>query len=177
MKTTVAVPDAHAYGVDEDRPSKVHGQDVADAAYNTVHNYPGGVRALAARMGMSSNTLTHKVNPNTTSHHLTLREAIAVQDLTGNYSILHAMSEALGHTSTLATPDQAGGDPIETMMRLQMEFADLVRGLADAVREGEGAVTSNQMRRVDHHAQETIAAVGHALAMLRGRMRRAPEAA
>lgn len=175
MKATISIPDAHAYGADEAWPSRIHGQDVADAAYNTVHNYPGGVRAIAARMGMSPNTLTHKVNPNTPTHHLSLREAISVQYFSGNFAILHAMAEELGHTVTRATPDQAGGEPIETMMRLHMEFADLLRALADAVPVGDGSVSGNQMRRADHHAQEAIAAIGHALAMLRRRMRGTPE--
>lgn len=151
------------------------GQDVLDAAYHLAHGYPGGISALALRMGVSDNTLTHKVNPNNTTHHLGLREAVAMQALTGNAAILHAMADALGYTCARATPDQSEGDPLDTTMRLQWAHADLVRATADAVRAGDGRVTSNQLRRAEHDAQELIACVGHTLAMLRARMRARPE--
>lgn len=175
MKVTVSVPDPLAYGADEPVPSRVPGQDIQDAIYNTVHGYPGGVAALAARMGMSANTLTHKANPNTVTHQPNPRELIAMQVFSGNHSILHAMAEALGHTCTRATPDQSFGDPLDTFMRMQSEMADFSRAIADAVRDGDAAVTSNQMRRAEHHAQEAMASIGHTLSMLRARMRRAPE--
>lgn len=175
MKATVSVPDCLAYGGDDPAPNRVRGQDVADAAYNTAHGYPGGIGALALRMGVNANTLTNKVNPQNTTHHLSLREAVAMQDLSGNYAILHAMAESLGHTCTRATPDQSFGDPIEAFMRMQVALADFSRAVADAVRNGDVAVTSNQVRRADHDAQEAIASIGHTLAMLRSRMRAAPE--
>ena len=69
---------------------------VADAIYHTVHGYPGGVVALAARMGVSPNTLTHKANPNNATHHLHPAELVAMQQLSGNAAVLHAMAAALG---------------------------------------------------------------------------------
>lgn len=38
-----------------------------DAAYLTGHHYPGGVPALAVRMGMDAHELSRKLNPNTGS--------------------------------------------------------------------------------------------------------------
>jgi hypothetical protein len=37
---------------------------IKDVIYRVVHAYPGGVPALAARMGMSKHVLQNKVNPN-----------------------------------------------------------------------------------------------------------------
>lgn len=176
MKATFSVPDHVAYGGEDPAPNRVRGQDVGDAAYNTAHEYPGGITALALRMGVNANTLTNKVNPNNTTHHLSLREAVTMQDMSGNYAVLHAMAEALGHTCTRATPDQSFGDPLDTYMRMQLALADFGRAIADAVRDGDGNVTSNKVRRADHHAQEAIASIGHSLAMLRSRMRSGPEA-
>jgi len=174
MNATFSVRDGHAYVGDEALPNRVVGQDVADAAYNTAHLYPGGVAAIALRMRVNKDTLSNKVNPNNTTHHLSLREAVAMQELSGDYSILHAMAEALGHAATRATPDQSGGDPVEALMRLQCDFADFVRAVTEALRGG-GAVTGNQVRKAEHFAQETIATVGHALAALRRRVPRPPE--
>jgi len=155
--------------------TRPRGQDVLDAAYHTAHGYPGGIAALALRMGVSDNTLTHKVNPNNSTHNLTLREAMAMQTLSNNSAILHAMADALGYACTPATPDQDGGDPVDTCMRLQQSHADFLHAVADAVRAGDARVTPNQARRADHCAQELIACVGNTLAMLRGRMRPAPD--
>lgn len=175
MGVTISIPDAVAYGGDECLPDRLHGQDIAAAAYNTAHGYPGGVRMLAKRMSVNPNTFTNKVNPNNATHHLSPAELVLMQRASGNYAVLHAMAEALGHTCTLATPDQSGGNPVDTLMRLQCQLADFVRAVADAVREGDGGVTGNQVRRADYDAQELIAAVGHTMAMLRGRMRKAPQ--
>jgi hypothetical protein len=175
MRATVSVPDHLAYGGNDPAPNRVRGQDVADAAYNTAHGYPGGVGALALRMGVNKNTLTNKVNPQNTTHHLSLRESVAMQDMSGNYAVLYAMAEALGHTCTRATPDQSFGDPVDTFMRMQVALAEFSSSVADAVRNGTGVVTSNQVRRADYNAQELIASIGHVLAMMRGHMRPAPE--
>lgn len=157
---------------DEDQAPDI--PDVLDAAYLLAQRHPGGALALAARMGMSPNTLTHKLNPNNTTHHLTLREAVAMQTLAGDCAILQSMAHALGYTCVPATPDQSEGSPIDSITALQVQIADLMRAIADAVRDGDGAVTRNQMRRVDHHAQEAMAAIGHTVALVRGRMRPLP---
>ena len=67
--------------------------NLADAVYRTVHEYPGGATALAARMGMSSNMLSNKVNPNNDTHHLRLDEANTLMSFTNDYRILHAQAE------------------------------------------------------------------------------------
>lgn len=155
------------------------GMDVLDAAYHTAYDYPGGVHALAPRMGVNANTLKHKLNPGNSTHHLTLREAVDMQALTGNAAILHAMAHELGYVCTLATPDASDGDPLQVLTALNVAVADLARALCDPLTRGQaakgGAVTPNEMRRAEVMAQEAIAAIGDATAMLRGRMRAAPK--
>ena len=77
-----------------------------------------------------------------------------------------------------ATPDQAGGDPVEATMRLQVAFADLVKAIADPLArckaEPGKPVTGNEVRRADYYAQEVHAAIGHVLGTLRGHARPAP---
>lgn len=150
------------------------GQSVGDAAYGLAHGYPGGVGALAVRMGKSANTLMHKVNPANDTHHLTLQEAVDMQAFAGASPILHAMAAQLGYTCVRATPDTSEGDPLDCMAALLVQQADFARAVADAVRGGQGAVTGNQLRRVQYHAEEVIAATGHTVALVRGRMRAAP---
>jgi len=174
MKVNVSIPDGVAYGADETLPTRVQGQSVAEVAYNTVYGFKHGIEVLAKRMNMSANTLAHKVNLKNKTHHLSLREAIDLQRATGNFALLHAMADELGHTATLATPAQAEGNPVETIMRMHCEFADFTRAVADAVGDGTRFVTGNEMRRADYHGQEAVASVGHTLSMLRSRVRKAP---
>jgi len=71
--------------------------NVIDAAHKTVHNPKhGGSPAIAARMGMTSNVLNSKVNPNTDSHHLRLDEALTIMEYTCDNSIIQAMAQRLG---------------------------------------------------------------------------------
>lgn len=71
--------------------------NIADAAYNTVHDHPGGANALAPRLGIKSPAvLNSKVNPNTDTHHLTLSEASKLMALTGDFSILQSLNAEHG---------------------------------------------------------------------------------
>lgn len=66
--------------------------NIIDAAHKTVHAYPGGSESLAPRIAMSAAVLRNKVNPNNSTHHLTLVEASEVMGVTGDYRILHALA-------------------------------------------------------------------------------------
>jgi len=71
--------------------------NVIDAAHKTVHNPKhGGSTAIAARMGMTSNVLNSKVNPNIDTHHLRLDEALTIMEYTGDHRIIQSMSYQLG---------------------------------------------------------------------------------
>lgn len=181
MTVTISIPVGLAYGVGETVPTKSYGQDVNDALYHTVHSYHGGVVALAARLGMSPNTLTHKVNVNNTTHHLHPKELVAVMHMSGNAAALHAIAEQLGYTCTAAQPDQSGGDPVEAFMRLQMAFGDLVCAVADPLARGAtvngGAVKPSEMRRAEEMAGTLHTAIGNTLSALRAHMRSLPKAA
>lgn len=174
MKATISIPPSLAYGADEVVPTTTVGQDVNDALYLTVHGYPGGVTALAARLGMSPNTLTHKVNVNNKTHHLSPIEVMAIMTMSGNATALHAMAAQMNYTCTAAIPDQSGGDAVEAFMHLQRAFGNAVCAVADPLARGE-AVSRNEMRRAEAMAGDLQAALAHVLAALRGHMRTAPQ--
>lgn len=75
-----------------------------DTAYLTGHHYPGGVPALAARMGMDARELSRKLNPNTGD--LGLDDVIALMVMSGDHRILHAMADELGYMLA-PQPDEA----------------------------------------------------------------------
>lgn len=74
--------------------------NVTDAAYDTVHQYPGGSEALAPRLGMSAAVLRGKVNPNTDRNLLSLQEADALDD--GRISPNEADAIARGCAAVMA---------------------------------------------------------------------------
>lgn len=74
--------------------------NITDAAYNTIHDYPGGASAIAPRLGIKSPAvLNSKVNPNTDTHHLTLAEASKIMAITGDFRILQSLNAEHGKVS------------------------------------------------------------------------------
>lgn len=133
------------------------GMDVVYAACLTAQAHPGGVARLARDMGIKAGTLQHKLNLNNETHQLTLPEAVRLQVITGNFSILHAMAHQLGCEVRRAVPDQSGGDPVEAFMRFQTEVAEVTRAAADAHRQP----SRNAVRRLDRQVQELIVVAQH----------------
>lgn len=175
MNTTISIAGSVGYGADEAEPDMLCGHDVIAAAYDTAHSPPDGIRETALLMGMSPNTLTHKVNLLNNTHHLSLRESVLMQKRLRDYRILHATARELDHVCIFATPVHSPGDAVDTVMRLQMAYADFVQATGEALTRRQHGVTHNQMRKAEHMAAEAIANIGHALALLRGLMPEAPK--
>ncbi|MEM5384164.1 phage regulatory CII family protein [Paraburkholderia phymatum] len=70
--------------------------NILDTAHAVVHDYKGGCESLAPRVGMSAQVLRNKANPNTDTHHLTLRNAIDVTAMTDDDRILEAWARERG---------------------------------------------------------------------------------
>lgn len=145
------------------------GMDVLDAALLIAQEVPGGVPALAQRMGVSANTLQHKLNPNNATHHLTLKEAMALQQVSGRPYVLHAMAAGLDYICHRSRPDDAQGDPLEAFMRVQQSMGELTAAAADALRGG-GDVSKNAKRRVEHFANEAMASIAHVVSTVAARV-------
>ena len=125
---------------------------VADAAYNTVHDYPGGAEALAPRMGKSAKVLDSKVSRNVSTHHLTLHEAVQIMGLTGDHRMLRAICRHLGYL-----------DPIRAVVYEGIADEQLLELVAAAT------VTSSD-HEFESFDEQTIEAMT-ALAELRDRLR------
>ena len=127
---------------------------VRDAAYDTVHSYPGGAMALAVRMGMNGMLLSHKVNPNNVGKYdLTLTEAVRAQQFTENYSIMHTMARDLGHIC-IQVQETDLQDVNKTVIDTVKEFADFLQ--ASSASLADGNVTDNELRTVDRELSEVV---------------------
>ena len=113
---------------------------VTDAAYHSVHDYPGGATALALRIGVSSaGVLSNKVNPLQDHHKLTLDEAVLVMAFSGDLRILHAIADRFDQ---LVVPvvryDQVSDTALlETYTRLMKELGEFSSAFHDALSDGK----------------------------------------
>lgn len=155
------------------QPADMPGMDVEEAAHQTALRYEGGVTALAARMGVNAGTLQNKLNPNKSTHHLTLRESVLLQRASSDYQVLEAMAQQLGHACYRVMGHQDGGDPVEAFMLLQRAVGDFTSANADAL-HGKPHSTRNELRRVQAAASELIEKIGAMVAAIDARVPQRP---
>jgi hypothetical protein len=79
-----------------------------DAFHKTVHDTPGGCESLAPRMGMATQVLRNKANPNSATNKPTLDDADRLMGLTGDYRVLHALAQNHGFICTRIDEQPAG---------------------------------------------------------------------
>lgn len=122
--------------------------DVLDAAYRTVHGYPGGSVSLAPRLGKRPATLSHEVRPPAGSlAKLGLLDAITIMEFAGDLGIMHAMASRMGGMFIHLQPSaDLDGDAGNRVGRVAQEFAELMAEvLGDA---SDGVITANELRRI-----------------------------
>jgi len=118
-----------------------------DAFYKTVHNSPGGCEALAVRMGYTAGLLRNKANPNSTTNVLTMDDASRAMELTGDYSVLHALAQVHGFTCTKIDEQPAGDmSVLEATTALWSKIGALGAEIHKALADG----------RIDHQEVEAI---------------------
>ncbi|TAA27651.1 hypothetical protein EA661_12910 [Pseudoxanthomonas winnipegensis] len=118
--------------------------NIVDSAHATVHAYPGGSESLAPRLGMSAAVLRSKVNPNNTTHHLSLVEADQLIGLTGDHRMLHDLAQAHGYVLQ-AMPAEVQDDAtvMELVLDLHAANGEFARELHDAL--ADEIITGNEM--------------------------------
>ncbi len=139
--------------------------NITDAAHKTVKDYPGGSEALAPRIDMSAAVLRNKVNPNNTTHHLTLAEASEIMGVTGDHRMLHALAAEHGYTlQQMGEP--ASGSMLGCLLAASAAKGDLAEILTEAL--ADNRITPNEaadIARACAAVQAAIVRVGqHATA-------------
>lgn len=129
--------------------------NVLDAAFHTAHDFPGGVHALAQRMGgVSPNVLNKKVDPRSDTHHLRLDESVKIQSITGDYRMLQAMAFSLNH---VAIPLPEVGDSGD--MSMLDGFMDILKELGEFSKEfqtgwADGRISKDELDRIKLEAAD-----------------------
>ena len=126
------------------------------AKYSVVHDFKGGAVALAPLVNMNSLTLSNKVNPNQETHHLTVDEAVAIQNTAKDYRILNAEAALLGHVC-IPLRDFAGVSDLELLNAYAAWHAD-VGETAFAINRAleDGKVTRAALNEVKREIHEDV---------------------
>lgn len=134
--------------------------NVQDAAYATVHSYPGGSESLAPRIGMSAAVLRGKVNPNNDRNVLSLAEADAIMGVTGDHRLLHALAAEHGYTLQPVGGDRPG-DLLGAVLATAAAKGELAAVIAKAI--SDGVVSQNDLAAIGRACaalQACIVAIG-----------------
>ena len=106
------------------------------AIHNTLHKSDLCAKAISCEMGIVHQVLVNKANPHSDSHKLTCREALEMQLITGNHSILTAMTNALSIASKEAADTQANVGVLESVLLAGKEHGDVLRSITEAMADG-----------------------------------------
>jgi hypothetical protein len=139
--------------------------NLIDAAHKTVHDYPGGSQSLGPRIDMSPAILRNKVNPNNSTHHLTLAEADEIMSVTGDHRILHALAAEHGYVLQKADSLADGGNVLQTLLLANAAEGDFDRVLQEAL--ADNLITPNELKQINDAAVKQQAATLMLLAKLR----------
>lgn len=129
--------------------------NVTDAAYHTVHDYPGGADSLAPRAGISSGQmLRNKVNPNQEGHHLSLAEAGRIVGITQDRRIPDAFAGLVGCVLINVAEFNGISDMalLETYTKLMSELGDFSQEFHKAL--SDGRITSKEIAKLEQQMRE-----------------------
>jgi hypothetical protein len=137
--------------------------NIKDAAYHTVHDFPGGAEVLALRLGKAHKTLLKEVAPGPLdSAKFGLLDANKAMAMSRDYRMLHAIAVEHGFMAVPLPSFEHDASPgtaavATAVATLAREFAGLmgevVQDLADQT------VTDNELRRIEQSCGHLVAGV------------------
>lgn len=129
--------------------------DILGAAHRIGHDYPGGMDTLGPLMGCNPRVLNNKLNPMCHSHHLTLIEAMRLQQITGKHDVLFAEADCLGYVC-IPRPDTSDVSITTALTHACSEFGDYMREADKALSDNK--ITANEVKRLERELAEMISA-------------------
>lgn len=146
-----------------------------DALYIAARAYPGGVEALALRMGMASHVLYKKLRPAVESHHANYEEVSEIIEHLeaagrGDMADLALQAFAWRHsrlTFKLPDADIAGAELFAQVLRVMSDEGELARHIESALAD-DGRISDAELATIEKDLQECI----EALVILRNKVRR-----
>ncbi len=142
--------------------------NVIDAAYNVVHDYPGGAESLGPRVEKNPTTLSHEVAEVGTAK-LGLKTAVKLTAFTKDYRILEAFAAQCGRM-VLPMPEVLAGetdDCLKSLGEVLRESGELVREITGSL--ADGTINDNEYDRIAKECGHLVSGVTNLLAAARAR--------
>lgn len=142
--------------------------NIIDAAHSTIHDYPGGSESLGPRVDISAAVLRNKVNPNNTTHHLTLAEAVRIADLTADYRMLKAWANEAGFLQVKAPGNVAECDMsmLEKVASFMIASGVFGKEIYDSL--ADGRVDQREVGRVENAGNHVMTEVAEVVQRMKG---------
>lgn len=138
-----------------------------DALYNLARRYPGGLEALAQRMGKSYNVLRNKLRPDIETHHVTFEEMSEITELCQGAHVrdpmlaLDAVEWRMGRVAFPMPEIDDGGDQGHLATALG-DAIGRIGAVAEKVSESirnDGVIDCNEHDEIEKLFQECLRAV------------------
>lgn len=131
-----------------------------DAARHTAEDYPGGVQAMALRLGKSYETFRKELAPpEGSTAKLGLLDALRMMTRSGDFRIADALEAELGRFA-LPLPAAADAVPDEALaahlVHIAKEFGEVLQ--ETAVRAADGDISDNDVAAVEEQWGQLMAA-------------------
>lgn len=134
-----------------------------DAALQLARSMPGGVEALAVRLGKSAHTLRHELTGSGTAK-LGLLDAESIciyAQQSGSSGALSVVTAMATNLNAMVIPLPAAVCACEDTFRgladAAREFSDFIASVADA--SSDGVITANELHRVDQELMDLMSRV------------------
>lgn len=146
-----------------------------DALYMSVRAYPGGVEAMAQRLGKSSAVLYSKLRPGVDTHHISFEEAAEIVELCAQahvpnaFAALHAFNWRLSH-ACFPVPVELDANPaelIQNVCRAVKEFGDVASCVSEST--ADGVIDAREFARIEKEFEGVYAALNELRARIKGK--------
>ncbi|MBN9475388.1 MAG: hypothetical protein ABS43_01700 [Bordetella sp. SCN 67-23] len=119
-----------------------------NAAFNTVHDYSRGAKALAEIVDIPYHVLLHKVNPNNETHQLSVRQAVKIMQATGDDRMLHAIAAELGMVLVITQMAEIDDRQMHQAMTQALgRFGEYLDTVSESLEDGR--ITATELRKID----------------------------
>lgn len=143
--------------------------DVHEAFYRVVHDYPGGVKELAAKMGLTVKVLYNKADPENDSYNKpTLADGVQATLATGDNRIVQAFANTVGGVYyDLPDLSKISTDALMLhILRIESEGGDFYRSINNSL-EKDNQINPGEYAKIEREAHEWIGAILEGLERMR----------
>ena len=144
-----------------------------DALYKIARAYPGGLEALAAKMGVSVNVLRNKLAPGIESHYPSFEELSVIVEYCDQAGVkdahmpLHALLSRHGMAAfVIPEPNQVSEDDLsQTVCRVMSRVGDVAEAVSTALLDG--VITDAEADLIEREFQSALTVLGEWRARIR----------